>query len=49
MNAEEICEALVKGSMTKEQALAELMKIGYSEPLAGETVFLARGGDDVVV
>jgi hypothetical protein len=43
MNAEEICKASAAGTLTEEQAVDELIKLGFASAEAREQVFIAMG------
>lgn len=49
MNANEICEAAVAGTIAKADAISQLVAIGYDIEVAREEVFIAQGGDDFVL
>lgn len=48
MTPEEIGNAVAAGTITKAEAIAKLVGLGYEKALAEEQVFIALGGDDVV-
>jgi hypothetical protein len=49
MTPAEIGEAVVAGRLSCAEGIRELMKLGYSEDLSREQIFIALGGDDVIL
>jgi hypothetical protein len=49
MNAEGIGQAVVAGNITEAEAVAQLVALGYIEADAREEIYIALGGDDVVL
>lgn len=47
MTAKEIGDAAAAGALSEDQAMAELVKLGFDKEDAREQIFIAMGGDDV--
>ena len=49
MNAEEICNAAGARTISEGEAVRRLVGLGFYEQDAREQVYIAMGGDDVVL
>ena len=47
MTVKEIGDAAAAGTLNEDQAMVELVKLGFDREDAREQIFIAMGGDDV--